>query len=83
MPSVPSSLTLAITLPHVVLLHSVTSLQYKGHGLVESDLHLVFPTHYPYLYSTNLSTLIGLGILTHYSSFDLTVHYNLTPLLYL
>ena len=39
--------------------------------------------HYPYLYSTNLSALIGLGILTHYSSFDVTVHYNPTPLLYL
>ena len=36
----------------------------------------------PYLYLTNLSVLIGLRILTLYSSFDVTVHYNLTPLLY-
>jgi len=49
----------------------------------KSDPHLVFIAHYPILYSTNLSTLIGLRILTHYSSFDLTVHYNLPPLLYL
>ena len=48
-----------------------------------SDPHLVFQAHYPYLYSTNLSALIGLRILTHYPSFDVTVHYDLTPLLYL
>ena len=35
--------------------------------------------HYPYLYSTNLSTLIGLRTLTLYSLFDLTVH-NTFPL---
>jgi len=35
--------------------------------------------HYPYLYPTNLSTLIGLRILTPYSLFDLTVH-NTFPL---
>ena len=35
----------SITLPHVVLLHSVTSLQYKGSDLVESDLHLVFASN--------------------------------------
>ena len=32
--------------------------------------HLVFTTHYPYLYPTNLSALIGLRILTPYSLFD-------------
>ena len=30
-----------------------------------------------------MSALIGLRNLTHYSSFDITVHYNLTTLLYL
>jgi len=45
--------------------------------------HLVFIAHYPILYPTNLSALVGLRNLTHYSSFDITVHYNLTPLLYL
>jgi len=46
---------IALPLPHVALLHSVTSLQYKGHGLVESNLHLVmkldtttrFPSFFP------------------------------------
>jgi len=37
----------SFTLPHVVLLRSVTSLQYKGPDLVESDPHLVFIAHYP------------------------------------
>jgi len=41
----------SFTLPHVVLLHSVTSLQYKGSNLVESDLHLVFLPHYHFPYS--------------------------------
>ena len=63
-----------------MLLHSVTSLQYKVAGLDGRSVpHLVFNAHYPYLYSTNLSTLIGLRILTLYSSFDVTIHYNLTP----
>ena len=66
-----------------MLLYSVTFTIYKWHDLVESDPHLVFIAHYPILYSTNLSALIGLRILTHYSSFNLTVHYNLPPLLYL
>jgi len=42
----------SFTLPHVALLHSVTSLQYKGGNLVESDPHLVFLTLLPFLYST-------------------------------
>ena len=75
--------TLAFTLPHVALLHSVTFYNISGQTWWAKCSPSCLLVHYPYLYPTNLSALIGLRILTPYSLFDVTVHYNLTPLLYL
>ena len=60
--------TLAFTLPHVALLHSVT-LQYIRAWLGGEVFSILSSVSLPYLYSTNLSALIGLRILTHYAYF--------------
>jgi len=75
----------SFTLPHVVLLHSVTSLQYKGLWL-GGECHLVFIIIILYFTlplpwaSCALTGRVTYSLLF---TFDLTVHYDLQPLLYI
>jgi len=65
-----SGLTLAITLPHVALLHSVTSLQYKGPDLVGEVFPILSLSSLSLSLPYQPKSLTSLRILTHYSLYS-------------